>query len=79
MQSIYGYLRGRDDDEQERRERTSKKPEIDPYPDTLEMEKNRERSSSLNRQEGVFAQPRQGLNRTQSIFEKTAVFHVEDR
>jgi len=72
MQSIYGYIRGKQ--EQEHKKKRGK--DIDPYPDTMELEKARELSSSLNRQKSVFDSSQQGLNKTMSVFERTAVFHA---
>lgn len=74
MQSVFGYLRGKED------QRYLKKPSQrndDPYPDTMELEKERERGASLNRQKGIFDRPEEGLNKTQSVFDRTAIFHVE--
>lgn len=72
MQSLYGYLRSRWDQEYEKRP----KQDFDDDPDTMELWKERERAAFFNRQKSVFDQEKQGLNRTDSVFDQTAVFHV---
>lgn len=73
MQSINGYLRGKRDTESE------KKPRRNPdwEPDSMELEQERARAAALNLQKGIFDRSEQGLNQTQSVFEQTAVFHVD--
>lgn len=73
MQSINGYLRGKREAESEKR--PQQKPDWEP--DSMELEQERARAAALNRQTGIFDRLEQGLNRTQSVFEQTAVFHVD--
>lgn len=73
MQSINGYLRGKRETEGERKPRQ----EPDWEPDSMELEQERGRMEALNRQTGIFDRPEQGLNQTRSVFERTAVFHVD--
>lgn len=72
MQFRYDALRAKEKEQPE----DKKKPEWDTEPDTLELEKKRERGAYLNRDKGLFAEAADGLNRTQSVFERTAVFHA---
>lgn len=58
---------------------SKKKQRPDLEPDTMELEKKREKDSFLNLREGAFVQDTEGLNHTHSVFDKTAVFHVGSR
>lgn len=73
MQSIHSYIRGKRETDSEKKPRQAP----DWEPDSMELEQERARASALNRQKGIFDRQEQGLNRTQSVFERTAVFHVD--
>lgn len=73
MQSIHSYIRGKRETESEKKPRQAP----DWEPDSMDLEQERARASALNRQTGIFGRQEQGLNRTQSVFERTAVFHVD--
>lgn len=73
MQFHYDALRAKEKEQPEEK----KKPGWDTEPDTMELEKKRERGAFLNRERGLFADDADGLNRTRSVFERTAVFHVD--
>ncbi len=65
------------------KEQNSKKqkPRIDDEPDDMELELERERHFTLNRQKSVFdddhGNKTPGINTSPSVFEKMAVFRTE--
>ncbi len=73
MEFRYDALRAKEKGQPEGK----KKPEWDTEPDMMELEKKRERGAFLNRQAGLFADRADGLNRTKSVFERTALFHAD--
>lgn len=57
-----------------------RKPRPDTEPDDMELEAEREKAFSLNRQKSVFEtgsiNNAQGINTAPSVFERTAVFKI---
>jgi hypothetical protein len=70
-------MKSQKDEEQEKERDRRKKQDIDTSPDSMDLEKERERAEFLNRQSAVFMRKEEGLNTTKSVFDSTAVFHVD--